>query len=54
MEVELNMGQISRAVVPGYPQHITQKKNRRQQTFFCAEDYRAAYGSAGSQVTLSK
>ena len=35
------MGQFARAVVPGYPHHITQRGNRRQQTFFCGEDYRA-------------
>ncbi len=35
------MGQIARVVVPGYPHHITQRGNRRQQTFFCEEDYRA-------------
>jgi putative transposase len=35
------MGQIARIVVPGYPHHITQRGNRRQQTFFGEEDYRA-------------
>ncbi len=35
------MGQVARVVVPGYPHHITQRGNRRQQTFFCQEDYRA-------------
>jgi putative transposase len=35
------MGQIARVVVPGYPHHVTQRGNRRQQTFFCEEDYRA-------------
>jgi putative transposase len=35
------MGQVARVVVPGYPHHITQRGNRRQQTFFCEEDYRA-------------
>ncbi len=33
------MGQIARIVVPGYPHHITQRGNLRQQTFFCEEDY---------------
>ena len=36
-----NMGQIARVVVPGYPHHITERGDRRQQTFFCEEDYRA-------------
>ena len=35
------MGQVARVVVPGYPHHITQRGNRRQQTFLCEEDYRA-------------
>lgn len=35
------MGQIARVVVPGYPHHVTQRGNRRQQTFFCEEDFRA-------------
>jgi len=29
-----------RIVVPGYPHHITQRGNRRQETFFCDDDYR--------------
>ena len=28
-------------VLPGFPHHVTQRGNRRQQTFFCDEDYRA-------------
>jgi putative transposase len=33
------MGRIARVVVAGYPHHITQRGNRRQETFFCDEDY---------------
>ncbi len=33
------MARIARVIAPGYPHHITQRGNRRQQTFFCAEDY---------------
>ena len=33
------MARIARAVAAGYPHHITQRGNRRQQTFFCDEDY---------------
>jgi putative transposase len=33
------MARIARAVVPLVPHHITQRGNRRQQTFFCADDY---------------
>ena len=35
------MPRMARLVVPGYPHHITQRGNRRQQTFFCDSDYRA-------------
>jgi putative transposase len=33
------MARLARVVVPGLPHHITQRGNRRQQTFFCDEDY---------------
>ena len=33
------MARIVRVVAPGYPHHITQRGNRRQQTFFSDEDY---------------
>jgi len=35
------MARLARVVVPGYPHHITQRGNRRLQTFFCDEDYEA-------------
>ena len=35
------MARMPRLVVPGYPHHVTQRGNRRQQTFFSAEDYQA-------------
>ena len=35
------MARIARIVVPGYPHHVTQRGNRRQQTFFNDDDYRA-------------
>jgi len=34
------MARMARVVVPGYPHHVTQRGNRRQQTFFCDDDYR--------------
>ena len=34
------MARIARIVVPGLPHHVTQRGNRRMQTFFCDEDYR--------------
>jgi putative transposase len=33
------MARIARVVVPGYPHHVTQRGNRRQQTLFCHDDY---------------
>ncbi len=33
---------VARLVMPGLPHHVTQRGNRRQQTFFCDDDY-AAY-----------
>ncbi len=33
------MARMARAVVPSLPHHITQRGNRRQRTFFCADDY---------------
>ena len=32
------MVRLARVVAPGIPHHITQRGNRRQETFFCAED----------------
>ena len=34
------MARIARIVVSGYPHHITQRGNRRQETFFCDDDYK--------------
>lgn len=33
------MARLARVVVPGAPHHVTQRGNRRQQTFFCDDDY---------------
>ncbi len=35
------MARLARVVAPGCPHHVTQRGNRRQQTFFCDADYRA-------------
>jgi REP-associated tyrosine transposase len=35
------MARIARVVAPGIPHHITQRGNRRQEAFFCVEDYQA-------------
>ena len=34
------MAGIARVVAEHYPHHITQRGNRRQDTFFCDDDYR--------------
>ena len=34
-----DMSRIARVVAPDIPHHITQRGNRRQETFFCDEDY---------------
>ena len=34
------MARLARVVAPGYPHHITQRGNRRQETFFREEDYK--------------
>jgi putative transposase len=33
------MARLSRAVIPDLPHHVTQRGNRRQQTFFALDDY---------------
>ena len=35
------MARMPRLVVPGYPHHVTQRGNRRMQTFFSEDDYQA-------------
>ena len=35
------MARIARVIAPGFPHHVTQRGNRRQQSFFGDEDYRA-------------
>ena len=33
------MARMPRVVIPNYPHHVTQRGNRKQKTFFCADDY---------------
>ena len=35
------MARIAKVVAPGLPHHVTEQGKRRQQTFFCDDDYRA-------------
>ncbi len=35
------MARIARVICPGIPHHVTQRGNRRQETFFCDDDYQA-------------
>jgi putative transposase len=51
------MARLPRLVLPGIPYHVTQRGNRREQTFFCDEDYAlyrsllgAAARKAGTEV----
>lgn len=39
----------ARIVLPGHPHHVTQRGNRRQQTFFCEADY-ALYRDLAAQA----
>ena len=51
------MARLARLVIPGLPHHITQRGNRRQNTFFNDGDY-AAYVELMAEtcppVTLTK
>ena len=38
------MARLARVVAPGYPHHVTQRGNRRQEKFFSDDDYRAYVG----------
>jgi putative transposase len=38
------MARLARVVCPDLPHHLTQRGNRRQQVFFCDEDYQAYLG----------
>jgi hypothetical protein len=42
MQQIAGVARLARLVVPGLPHHVTQRGNRRQQTFFGDDDY-AAY-----------
>jgi putative transposase len=33
------MARIGRIIIPGFPHHVTQRDNRRQQVFFEPSDY---------------
>jgi putative transposase len=51
------MARMPRLVVPGYPHHVTQRGNRRQETFFCEDDYlyyinllSESAGQAGTEI----
>lgn len=35
------MARIARVIAQGLPHHVTQRGNRRQQTFFADDDYQA-------------
>ena len=35
------MARLARIVLPGYPHHVTQRGNRRQDVFLCDGDFQA-------------
>jgi putative transposase len=41
IHIRILMARIARVIAPGFPHHVTQRGNRRQQTFFGDKDYRA-------------
>lgn len=41
------MARLSRLVLPGFPYHVTQRGNRRSQTFFEDRDYELYRGLPG-------
>ena len=50
------MARLARLVLPGIPYHVTQRGNRRQQTFFEDGDYalyRALLGAAARRAGAS-
>ncbi len=48
------MARMARVVIPGYPHHITQRGNRRQETFFNKNDYQVDIGLMAEWCTRSK
>lgn len=48
------MPRIARLVVPHYPHHVTQRGNRRQQSFFSPCDYQAYLDLLAAQLALNK
>jgi len=44
----LTMARLAQVIAPGYPHHVIQRGNRRQQTFFCDEDYAPALASVNN------
>jgi SpoU rRNA Methylase family len=46
------MARLARVVAPGFPHHITQRGNRRQQAFFCNEDYQRYVENQGTSYAI--
>jgi len=51
---DLVMARLAWVVAPGYPHHVTQRGNRRMQTFFGDEDRRAYLAPLGRGLTPKK
>lgn len=47
------MARLARVVAPGLPHHITQRGNRREQVFFCDEDYQVYLDLIGAAARRS-
>lgn len=48
------MARIARLIVPGVPHHVTQRGNRREQTFFVDDDYRLYRGLLAEAAAKAK
>jgi hypothetical protein len=48
------MARLARMVVPGVARHVTQRGNRRQQTFCEEDDYRAYLARLGEPAFLDR
>ena len=48
------MPRLARVIAPGFPHHVTQRGNRRQETFFNQDDYQAYVDLLAEQCRLNK
>jgi len=48
------MARLARIVVPNLPHHVTQRGNRREQIFFCDDDYRSYFSMLSLAVEKAR